>query len=253
MMKTWQWLMPTLLVAVITGCVGGRGASDAKDPERAAGIYADLGLGYLQQEKLDLALDKLQRALEMQSDHPAANHYIAEVYNRMGETEKADHYFKKAVELNEQNPMVLNNYGAFLCNQRKFEAAESYFLRAAKTPRYRTPELVYENIGLCAHRINNNAKAEEYFRKALQMRADLPKSLLQMAALSYESKQNLQARAFLQRFHSVNAQTPYSLALGIKIEQAQGDMRAVAGYRDALQKQYPHLTEEQALLSSEEK
>jgi type IV pilus assembly protein PilF len=253
MMKLWQWLMPAVLAVVLVGCVGGRGSADGKDPERAAGIYADLGLGYLQQEKFDLALDKLQRALELQSDHPAANHYIAEVYNRMGETEKADRYYKKAIELNAENPMVLNNYGAFLCNQRKFEAAESYFLRAAKTPRYRTPELVYENIGLCARRINNNTKAEEYFRKALQTRADLPKSLLYMAVLSYESKQNLAARAFLQRFQSVNSQTPYSVALGIKIEQALGDARAVAGYRDVLQKQYPYMTEEQAFLSSEEK
>lgn len=248
-----QWSIVAVALAVLmVGCAGG-GARDAKDPERAAGIYADLGLGYLQQDKLDLALEKLQRALELEPNHPSANHYIAEVYNRMGEADKADRYYRKAVDLNEQNPMVLNNYGAFLCNQRKFEAAESYFLRAAKTPRYRTPELVYENIGLCARRTGNNAKAEEYFRKALQMRADLPKSLLNMAALTYDAKQNLQARAFLQRFHALSQATPYSIGLGIKIEQALGDARAVADYRDLLQKQYPFVTEEQALSSSEEK
>ena len=227
-----------IVLAVITlmsACVSNKHRTE--DPEKAATIYADLGLQYLRQGNLELALVKLERSLELDSKHPDANHYIAEVYKQMGNTVMAEEYYKKAVRYDGDNPMLLNNYGAFLCEQGRFKESEGYFLKAAKVPTYRTPELAYENLALCALQSDNQAKAEEYFRKALQIRPTLPKSLYQMALISYDKKEYLKARAFIERFHELG-QTEQRLTLGVKIEEALGDEVAANKYREALSSQF---------------
>jgi len=232
-------LMVTLFALLLQGCVQSGGPKGEKETAEAVRIYNDLGLGYLRQGKLDQAQDKLKRALELNSSDPAANHYIAEVYKQQGDTKLAEKYYDRAAELDPRNPMVLNNYGAFLCEQSRFADAEKYFLRAANTPRYQTPELAYENLALCAQRVNNMDKAEEYFRKALSANPKLPKSLYQLAQLSYDKKDYLKARAFLQRFHGVAAQSEQSLKLAIKIEEVLGNEAALEEYRQSLKTRFP--------------
>lgn len=232
-------LLMAMSVALLSqGCVQSGGPKGEKETAEAVRIYSDLGLGYLRQGKLDQALEKLKRALELDSRDPASNHYIAELYAQQGEARLAEQYYDKASELDPKNPMVLNNFGAFLCEQSRFADAEKYFLRAANAPRYQTPELAYENLALCAQR-DNSSKAVEYFRKALALNPLLPKALYQLAQLSYDGKEYLKARAFLQRFHGVAAQSEQSLRLAIKIEESLENEQARLEYQQALKSRFP--------------
>lgn len=243
MMKQVQLFGVILLsLILLSGCVAVNKRS--KDPDKAAQIYADLGLQYLRQGKLDLALTKLENSLEIDSKQPQANHYIAEVYKELGDRETADEYYNKALKYDAENPMLLNNYGAFLCGEGRIDAAEEYFNRAAEVPRYRNPELVYENLALCALQNGSMEKAEKYFRKALSSQPKLPKSLFQMAALSYEQNKFLNARAFIQRFHALG-RTEQSLKLAIKIEQALDDTAAVERLQQTLREQSFQLKSDQ--------
>jgi type IV pilus assembly protein PilF len=232
-----------VMLLMLQACVqhNSRGTS-AKSDEEVAQLYTDLGLGYLRQGKLDLSLTKLKHALEIDKNKPDANHYIAEIYKQMDEFELAEKHYAKAIILDKENPMLLNNYGAFLCGQSRFEDAEKYFLRAVGVKRYRTPELAFENLALCAQRTDNVVKAEEYFRKALGIRPELAKSLFQMSGISYKKQDYMRARAFLQRFHSVVNETEQSLKLGIKIERALEDELAVKKYQQQLREKFPHAT-----------
>lgn len=239
-----QLTLVTIIFSLLLmqGCVSNQSRNE--DPEKAATIYADLGLEYLRKGNLELALVKLERSLELDNKHPKANHYIAEVYKQMGNLDLADEYYGKAVKYDSENPMLLNNYGAFLCDQGRIEESEEYFIRASKTPRYRNPELTYENIALCAMQAENIEKAEEFFRKALQIRPALHKSLYQMANISYDKKEFMKARAFIERFHSI-AKTESSLKLGIQIEEALGDETAVEEYRQALSARFQQSVSEE--------
>lgn len=225
----------------------GSGQSDS-----LAQIYTNLGLTYLQQGKRDLALEKLQRAVEADPDLPVANHYLAETYQQLGQVEKAEHYYRRAVKLDPENPMLRNNFGAFLCGHGNRDEAEQQFLLAAKNPRYETPEQAYENAGICAQRIPDAEKAEQYFRAALGINSKLPRTLHQMAALSYDKQRYLPARAYLQRYLEVAQHTPQSLWLGIKIERALGDENVAASYAAQLKSNFPD-SEETRLLEAEQK
>jgi type IV pilus assembly protein PilF len=213
------------------------------DPEKAAQIYADLGLQYLRQGNLELARVKLERSLELEGKNADAHHYIAEVYKQLGNRELALQHYSKAVRYDADNPMLLNNYGAFLCEQGRLKEAEEYFLQAAHLPTYRTPELAYENLALCALQTEHPETAEAYFRKALQIRPSLPKSLYQMALISYQQGEYLSARAFIERFHAIG-RTAQSLKLGIRIEEALGAEAAADKYRKLLSTRFPDAAQE---------
>ncbi len=232
-------LLMMLSVFVLQGC-SSHGLKPGQDKKKAAQIYSDLGLGYMRQGKVELALTKLKRSLELDNKQVNAHHYIAEVYKQLEEYELADSHYAKAVGLAPPTPMLLNNYGAFLCERSRFEDAEKYFLRAATAKRYRTPERAYENLALCALRTKSADKSEIYFRKALSINAQLPKSLYQMANINYDKKDFLRARAFLQRFHSVAHETEQSLKLGIQIEKALGSESGEKEYLEKLKRLFPH-------------
>ncbi len=234
----------TLLLAItvallLQGCAQTGGPKGPTETAEAVRIYSDLGLGYLRQGKYDQALVKLKRALELNNKDPDSNHYIAEVYKQLGEIKEANRYFDKAADLDPKNPMLLNNYGAFLCEQSRFVDAEKYFLRAATLPRYQTPELAYENLALCAQRVNDPVQAETYFRKALAINPKLQKSLYQMAQLSYDNKEYLKARAFVQRYQEGVEPSELGLNLAIKIETALGNEAALQEYRQRLKSHFP--------------
>lgn len=225
-----------LLALVAQGCAQNNGVGRKGDPIKASQIYAELGLGYLQEGEVERAISKLERALELNKKNAAAHHYLAEAYKQLNDPELAERHYKKAVALAPDDATILNNYGAFLCGQSRIDDAEKYFLKAAETPRYRTPELSYENIALCAMRADDRAKAETYFRKALSLMPNLPKSLYYMAQLSYGKGDYLRARAFLQRLEKARGMTEQALRLGVKVETALGDSAAAARYRQALDK-----------------
>lgn len=216
---------------LLQGCVSS-GQRESK-PEKAAVIYADLGLEYLRQGNLDLALSRLERSLELDEGNAAAHQYIAEVYRQMGKADAAETHYRRALRLDNNNPMLLNNYGAFLCERKRFSAAEEFFLRAANAPSYRTPELAYENLALCALEMDDLERARDYFRKALEIRPSLPQSLYQMAEISYRNGEYLSARGFIERYHALG-QTRQSLELAIRVEEALGDTAAADNYRELL-------------------
>jgi len=226
-----------LLMLGLAACVSNRAQESQADSP--AVINAKLGLGYLRQGNYDVALSKLKKSLQEDPKLAMAHHYIAEVYQQTGAYDLAGEHFERAIKLDPHDPLLQNNYGVFLCDQKRYKEAEQRFLKVATIQSYKQPDEAYENAGLCALRIPDPVKAEKYFRKALQINPKLPNSLYQMAQLSFDTQQYLEARAFLQRFFSVSDSTPQSLWLGIRIERQQGDAEAADRYKKILLGKYP--------------
>ena len=90
------WLVLSLsLLPVACSTQHGRNPEGQRSP---AQINAELGVRYMQQGNLDVALDKLKRALEQDPKLAAAHHYIALLYNRLGSPDLAEKHFQRALE-----------------------------------------------------------------------------------------------------------------------------------------------------------
>ena len=251
-----------LLVALALGLLVSACASTARQsdtlrgtedrPDTLAETHVKLGIGYMQQGKLDIALGKLQSALELNPNLASGHNAIAILYEQLGRLDTAEEHYQRAVSLAPQDSAAHNNYGTFLCGQRnKLDQAEQEFLKALENPLYTTPELAYENAGLCAQRKPDLVKAEQYFRKALELNSTLPVSLYQMGLISFEAGRYLPARAYLQRYSEVASHPPQSLWLGIRIERVLGDKNAEASYALSLKGNFRDSEEAKQLLASE--
>jgi type IV pilus assembly protein PilF len=206
----------------------------------------------MKQGNLAAAREKIDRALEQNPRTADVQMIAGFVYDRLGEDRKAQSHFDQAVKLGgKDNPDVLNNAAVFNCRKGDKKRGEELFLEAAGSPLYRTPEVAYQNAGLCARSNGRPKEAEGYFRQALAIKPKMPEPLLQLADIQQAAGNGLQARAFLQRYQDVAAASPASLWLGYRIEHDLGDRAAADEYARRLRTEFPTSEEAGKLLDSE--
>jgi type IV pilus assembly protein PilF len=238
-----QTVTVVLLFALSAGCatVGEDGRPIDKEKNKAEISQANtmLGVEYLRAGNYEMSREKLEKALAADPGNSQAHDAIAVLYEQIGEPDLAEKHYKKSLRLNPDNPRGHNNYGQFLCANKRYADAEKEFLTAANDPFYPTPSLALTNAGLCALRIPDEEMAEKYFRKALEIDPKYPPALLQMATLNYSRSNYMGARAYLDRYRESGQDTPESLWLGIRTEYALDDHRAWGNYALILRNNFP--------------
>jgi type IV pilus assembly protein PilF len=241
MKPRWTRAAVLILAAVLTACseVPVKPKDKPQYAETPAKINAELGLGYMQQGDMKRAKQKLDLSLHYNPDYEKAHHYIAELYRRLGELDKADKHYKRAIELAPEDSGLHNNYGAFLCERKRFQRAEEQFLLAVHDPLFNGRTQAYENLGLCAADAGEEVKAEKYLRTALKADPRLVKSLFRMAELNYGKGDYLRARAYLERYQEVGPKTAESLWLGVRVEHHMGDREMMQRYAYELSRAFP--------------
>jgi len=221
------------------------------DRRKAAEANAQLAIAYMSQGDMTTARDKIEKALE-QDSHTATTQLAAGfVYDRLGEDKKAQEHFEEALKLSRDDPSVQNSYASFLCLKGDSKKGEELLVQAAKNPLNRAPAVAYANAGRCARSAGRLPEAETYFRQALSYNADQPDVLFQMAQIQFELGDNLQARAFLERYASNAPISAASLWLGYRIESALGETQQATMYADRIRKDFPMSSEMSALREAE--
>ncbi len=220
----------------LAGCVtsGPTGKLSQPDNEEAARLNLDLGVSYINQGKFEEALVKLQKSIDAQESNPPAYRVMAFAYERLGDPERAEANYRKAVRYGPQDQAALNSLAVFLCRQSKTpREALQYFDRAIKVPEYQFRHEIYTNAGTCAKEFDL-AAAERYLRGALQIAPAYGEALYQMADVSYRGENYLQARAFIERRLAAGGDSRRALLLAQRIETALGDGPAADAYAEQL-------------------
>jgi len=222
------------------------------DYKEAAKLNAQLGVDYMRRGKYDIAQIKLEKAIDQDPRQSQAWAALGVLYAQMDEIDKAEHAYRRALDLGDSDPYVQNNFGVFLCGKyyeakgkdpRDISEALRFFENAATNIKYTTPQAAWTNAGVCARHIPDLDKAEGYFRKALQRSPDFPDALAQMAWLSLQRQDYIRARAFLQRYERVGPPTPETLLIGAKTEAALGDAVGARDYMTRLRSKFPEAEE----------
>lgn len=226
------------------GCVSSDSSLSSKASDAdAAQANLSLGIGYLRQKRMELAEEKLVKAIEQDPNLTDAHSALALVYDTQGETKLAEKHYRRTIRLAPDDPAGQNAYAVFLCRRDRPADAEPYFNNAANNPRYATPWAALANAGVCWRQAGNFEKAEEYFRKALQRNGRYAEALYQLTDLTFKTENYLQSRAFLQRYLATAPATPSALWLGVQIENELGDAQAANAYGEQLKELFPESQE----------
>ena len=237
-----------VLGLALAGCTTTEGPSQKADLKEAARLNAQLGIDYMRKGNFEVALEKLQKSLEQDDELGVAHSAIALVYQRKGETKLAGKHYREALDINADDSVTLNNFGIFLCGQGEFEDAEEVFLKAAKNKDNLQTADAWANAGTCAPRDEEGrVRAEGYLREALRLNPRHANALASLARVSYEKKDYLRARAFLQRYEMNSRPTAETLYVGAQTERALGDMTAARAYERRLRNDFPDSRETEML------
>lgn len=260
--KSW---LPVALVTAAVALVGCSGKQDfgrketrispkvesRTDPVRAADTNTQLGQAYLAKGQLDLAMDKLQRALELDPRNADTHTVIAIVYEQIGKMTEAEKHYRNAQKLKPESGLTANNLGRFLCGQGRYDDADKMFVRALADPFYKAPETAKLNRGVCARKAGNTAFAKQQLREVLALKPEDPVALWSLAEMSFAENEFMRARAFYERWLSANTESAQSLSFGMMIEDKLGNSAQVAKYKKQLIERFPE--SEEAARHSQEK
>ena len=248
-MNTFRTACLGVVLAASAACVSSGGSvSDPASENEAAVANMNLGAGYLRQGNIELAIERLQRALAQDPRLVQAHTTIAVAYNQVGNLEEAENHFRRATQLEPDDGAAANAYAAYLCERgNRWADARPYFRRAAEDTEYGTPEVALTNAGLCARDAGDLEAAEENFRAALTRSPRYADALLNMVEMTYQRGEYLQTRAFMQRYLDVRPATASVLLMCVKAERALNNAAAADRCAAQLRSGFPGSPEIQQL------
>lgn len=243
-----------LFASLLAGCV----STGAVDPmktsagrDEARDAYIQLGIGYLQQGAGERAKIPLKKALELDPSSADAHVALALVFQMEMESKLADEHYRKALAQRGNDARLLNNYGSFLFEQKRYPEAHERFLQAAQDNLYPERSRIFENLGMTAVMLKQRQQAKDYFERSLRLNSRQPRALLEMALLSYEDKEYVPARRYYDSFSTLSEQDARSLLLGARLAKIFDDRDKAASIGLQLKRFYPGTPEYQQYLSEQ--
>ena len=212
----------------------------AVDKEEASKNRVSLGLTYLQTGEFSRAKANLDKALDFTPESANANFAMAYYYQQVDELRLADEYYNRALRFDSDNADIINSYGAFLCEQGKYENAKSYFLEAVNNKSYISTAETYENLGICAQSQGRPDEAASFYSSALNHQPTRSRSLFLLAQLQAEKGNYEEAKKTLWKYDRVAQVSPQSLWLSFEIAEGLGDMQSALGYGEIMKSMYPN-------------
>ncbi len=239
MKRLLSWLGLSALI-LLGGCAS-TGLS-AEDRQEAARINTQLGADYLRRGQLAQAEDKLKRALEYAPNMALAWSVKGVLHQRLGEPDKAEAAYRRALSLDPGDASTRNNLGVFLCERERQTEGLRLLREAAESPRYPTPEAAWTNAAVCVAE-SAPAEAEDFLLKALDRNPAFPDALAQLAAISLRRGDALRARALMTRYEAAAPATAETLLLRVRAERALGNAEIAARYLLRLKAEFPESPE----------
>lgn len=243
-----------LLASLSAGCVSSGDfdpmkTSKGRDEARVA--YVQLGMGYLRQGMTEQAKVPLRKALELDSSDADANAALGLVFQAEMEPELAEQHFRKALAARPGDARILNNYGSFLFEEKRYKEAYEHFQQAAADSFYPERSRVFENLGMTAAMLGERDLARQQLEKALRLNRQQPRALLEMAELSFEDRHYVPSRDYYDRFSLLAEQNARSLWLGVRLASVFEDRDKAASLGLQLKRLYPGTPEYQQYLSEQ--
>ena len=152
------------LFAASLACCAGPSA----DRKMEADARMRMGVTYLDQRNLPMAMRELAKASELDPGNAEVDMALGLVYQARGDMTKAEEHLRKAVDKRPDYAEARNNLGIVLAERKAWDEAIREFEAAAANVMYTTPERAYFNLGE-AYRVKGDpARAEVAYRRALR-------------------------------------------------------------------------------------
>ena len=151
-----------LLAAILAGCAG-----PSADRKKEADARMRMGVTYLEQRNLPMAMRELAKASELDPGNPEIDMTLGLAYQARGDMSKAEEHLRRAIDKKPDYADARNNLGVVLAGRKAWDEAIREFEAAAANVMYTTPERAYFNLGEAYRAKGDPSAAEAAYRRAL--------------------------------------------------------------------------------------
>ncbi|WP_310646563.1 type IV pilus biogenesis/stability protein PilW [Limnohabitans sp.] len=213
-----------------------------------------LASAYFEQNQSDAAMQEARAALQIDPTYPQAFSLIGLIHQRANASVLAQQSFEHALQLASQPPStsadladVQHNYGWFLCQQDRFDMAQTQLMQAIAQPNYRQAGKSWMALGVCQLRAGQKMQARGSFEAALALEPTNPVVRYQLAVLDWQNNDASRAQAMLGALNSSTQASAESLWLGIQLARALAQPQEQRRLTQQLNQSFPNSTQALAL------
>lgn len=263
--RGWQVLAALLAAsAMLAACAGpGRPAAPAAEPTAApreskdrltasdepesikrARVRMELASAYFSRGQLTTALDEVKMAIVADPNMGSAFNLRGLIYASLGDHRLAEESFRHALTLDARDVDTMQNFGWYLCQQKRFDEAGTLFNRALAIPEYGNSPRTLMTQGICHARAGNWAEAERSLQRSYELDPGNPTTAVNLTEVLYRRGDLERARFYIRRVNSsselVNAQT---LWLAARVEHKLGNRQGEQEFGAQLRNRFPQSRE----------
>lgn len=122
------------------------GCTASKKQRNDAMVHYALGVAYLREPNLTLALKEFLLAVEFNPDDANIHAALAQTYQQKKAYVEAERHYKKALQLDKNNPSYLSNLGSLYLDTGRWDDAIRCFRLAVADLLFETPEISLTGI-----------------------------------------------------------------------------------------------------------
>ena len=142
-----------------------------KNIEKANAHY-QLGVSYLNEDKVQMAYVEFQKAIELDPNNKDVLNALGIIYLKFDDLQKAKNSFLKAVSIDPDFSEANNNLGGTYGKMGMWSDAVNSFKTALKNPIYKSPERAYSNLGNAYYRMRRIEESIEAYKEAIKRNPD---------------------------------------------------------------------------------
>jgi type IV pilus assembly protein PilF len=228
-----KWLLIPALTTALLAC------SSLGDNKEITDTHLQLGIRYMNMNKLEVAKENLDQALSYNPSNAQVHNALAFLYEKIEKYPQAKEHYQTALQLAPEDLGVQNNYGRFLCERKEFDKGMALLNKAATNLLNDRQWLALTNAGICQLGLGQKARAKAYFKQALLINPSYAPALLEMQKISYQNGEYWPAKAYLQRYLGVAQHTAESLWYGMQTERALNNNGLAQEYKNLLLEKFP--------------
>ncbi len=249
--------------ALLAACAGGRAppappvpemkdritASDEPDAARRGHARMELASAYFERGQMTTALDQIKLAILADPTSSEAFDLRGLIYANLGDHPLAEDSFRHALQINPRDADAMQNFGWYLCQQKRYPEADSLFNQALAVPQYRDSPRTLLTQGVCQAYAGQLAESEATLSRSYELDPANPATAVNLSEVLYRRGEYERARFYIRRVNVLpDVSSAQTLWLAARIENRLGNRQGVQEFGSQLRSRFPASREASSFL-----
>jgi len=182
------------VLIVIAFCSSCKSAAQREEDERLSILYHNAGVKLFSDERYDEALKNFESAVKLDRKNAYYINDLALAYSMLREYENAIRYYKNALRIKPEASEIRNGLASAMAMQGNLADAIIQWEKIIDDPLYKSPGMVYYNLGNAYFLLDDIDRSEKNFLNVLKYAPEHIRSLYFLGVI-YDRRGNLKDAA----------------------------------------------------------